>query len=165
MDLTNSIIGIAILVFFLLPVFFIAKAGKNKKNRLLKELESEAKLNDITLTESDYWDESAIGIDSVKGKIIFINERGEDKKFYNLSISDLKSFNTVPSSDSTGKISGNLKKAERLAVVFSFRQKEQPDLVIDFFTPGFGKMSESDIERFIRWSDLIRNLFSPTLNK
>lgn len=79
MDLTSTIIGVTILILFLLPVYLINRVNKNKRIRLLKKLELQAKSENMNLTETDVWGDSVIGFDSEKGKMIYITEENGEE--------------------------------------------------------------------------------------
>ncbi|HOM41471.1 MAG TPA: hypothetical protein P5320_08565 [Bacteroidales bacterium] len=158
MDLTSTIIGVTILILFLLPVYLINRVNKNKRIRLLKKLELQAKSENMNLTETDVWGDSVIGFDSEKGKMIYITEENGEERVFVFGKSDLKSFTTVPNLSRDDKLNEELKKGGRLSLIFSFIQKGRPDLCIDFHIPGFGKISDKDRELFFKWRNLSRNL-------
>ncbi|MBP7731720.1 MAG: hypothetical protein KA114_08810 [Bacteroidales bacterium] len=157
MDIANLIIGIVILAFFIVPVLLLSRSGKNKRNKLLKDLEAEASNNGIILTESDVWNESALGFDSSSGTVIFVDESKSEKEISIFNLADVKSFRTIPPVNSKESDIADLKKENRLALEFSFKKPGKSNIVINFYISGFGKMTEHEQKLFRKWSALFRD--------
>lgn len=163
MDIANLIIGIVILAFFIVPVLLLSQSGKNKKKKLLKDLETEASIKGIKLTESDCWNESALGFDSSSGTVVFVDESKSERETSIFNLADVKSFRTLPPVNSKESDIADLKKENRLALEFSFKKPGKSNVVINFYISGFGKMTEHEQKLFRKWSILFRDAIQKTI--
>lgn len=156
MTITTTIIGIIILSLFILPVFIMSRSGKGKSKRIMKELHTLASDNDLTLSESDFWNESAIGIDEKNKKIIYIDESGNEKIATSFSLKDLKSFKSVPDLTARKNKATGYSRENRLGLIFTFTNPASPELNVNFYMAGFGRMTDNEKFLFEKWADIIR---------
>jgi hypothetical protein len=156
--MTDTLIGIGLLCLFLLPVILIARSGKSKKGRLINDLMSEASKNGLFISESDSWNDSALGLDAKNKKIIYIDENGSEKKVSIFSLSDLKSFKTIPDIKNNKGQKLDLEREKNLSLILNFRDPSKSEVNISFFIAGFGKMTKTEKDLFEKWSGLILKL-------
>ena len=155
MNIATTIIGLALLGLFILPVIFISKSGRGKEKRLLKEVLAEASKNELIITESDSWNESALGIDEKNDKIIYIDESGTEKINTIFSLKDVKSFKTIPDFKTKKRQNSNYKNEKKLSLSFIFMDPAKSDINITFYIAGFGKMTDAEQLLFEKWSAVI----------
>ncbi len=157
--MANTLIGIGLLCLFLLPVILISRSGKRKKSRLINDLMAEASKSGLFITESDSWDDSALGLDSKNKKIVYIDENGSEKKVNIFSLSEVKSFKTTPDISNNKGQKPNLDNSNNLSLIFSFKDPAKSEINISFYIVGFGKMTKAEKELFEKWSGLISKGF------
>lgn len=168
MDSTTTIIGLAILALFILPVVLISRSNKKKGSKFDKELISVGIANGIDISDKDVIGEYGAGLDTASNTLLFINWSGREKVVTFFSLKEVKAFDTVPSSNEMKKPTFDIKKAERLGFRFQFNNSQRPEFSIVFYTMGFGKLSESELNFFLKWSAIVRKGMSsvtPTVNK
>ncbi|MDP4221988.1 MAG: hypothetical protein Q8868_01635 [Bacteroidota bacterium] len=161
MSTSSTIIGLALLFLFILPVVVMARSGKAKKKRMLNDLMSEALKNSASITESDSWDDSALGLDTQNKKIVYIIEKGSDKKASIFSLSELKSFRTTPDMKNNNGQKPNLENANNMSLIFSFKDPAKSEINISFYIAGFGRMTKTEKDLFEKWSGLILKFHEP----
>ena len=122
----------------------------------MKELHALASDNGLTLSESDSWNESAIGIDDTKKAIIYIDESGNEKISTSFGLKDLKSFKTVPDLTATKNKDSGYSRENRLGLNFTFTNPASPDLNVNFYMAGFGRMTDNEKFLFRKWAEIIR---------
>lgn len=155
MNITVTIIGLALLGLFLLPALIISKSVKSKGTRLLKYLMSEATKNELIISDSDGWNELAIGIDEKNDKIIYIDGSSYEKVISIFSLKDVRSFRTIP--DLTNKKGQNINynKENKLGLSFIFKDSLKAEINIPFYIVGFGKLTDNEKHLFEKWSEVI----------
>jgi hypothetical protein len=141
----------------------MSRSGKGKSKRIMKELHALASAGNLTLSETDSWNESAIGFDSNSRKIVYIDESGNEKIATSFSLEEVKSFKTVP--DLTGRKNKGTgyAKENRLGFTFSFASPSRPDLNMNFYVAGFGRMTDNEKFLFEKWAEIIRKNYKAGL--
>ena len=159
MDLSAIIIGLAILGLFLFPVILISRSGKKKMKRLSDEIMTEASKNELTISENDSWNESAIGMDVKNDKIIFIDESHSEKVVRLINLKDVKSFSTSPDLTKGNSRNTDYEKEPRLSLNFIFKDPSKSETNITFYIAGFGKLTKTEQHLFEKWSGIIGKRF------
>jgi len=157
MDLSTTIIGLLILTLFILPVILISRSGKSKGKKFEKDFFSEVSINELKISEKDFWDEFAIGIDTSRNKIIYLDWSGPDRINIIFDLNDVKAFETIPGYRELNKKNFNYKNVNRLGLRFHFKESVKPDVNITFYIAGFGQITDDEIKLFKKWLDIIRN--------
>lgn len=157
MELSTTIIGMLMLIFFILPVVIIARAGQGKKKRYEKDFFSYVSKNGLKISEKDFWDDYAIGIDISKNLIIYLNWSSPEKTVTVINLKEVKVFETFPDYREMNKKNFNYEKVGRLSLRFIFKESVQREVNITFFIAEFGHISESQIKMFRKWTEIIRN--------
>ena len=157
MDLSTTIIGLLILALFMLPVILISRAGKSKGKKAEKELFSESSKNELIISEKALWDEQAIGIDTAKNKIIYLDWSGPERTDYIFELKDVKTFESEPSPEERNKTDFSYKRVERLGLRFCFKDSARKDVKITFYIAGTGQQINDQVKLFEKWSKIIRD--------
>jgi hypothetical protein len=157
MDLSTTIIGLLLLSLFVVPIVLISRSGKSKAKRFEKELFSESSMNELMISEKTLWDEQAIGIDTAKNKIIYLNWSGPERIIYIFELKDVKIFETEPGFGERNKKNFSYKKSERLGLKFSFKDSVRQEINIIFFTPGIAQRTDDQVKMFEKWSKIIKD--------
>jgi len=155
MDLSTTIIGLLLLALFIFPVILISRSGKSKGKKFEKELFSESSKNELIISDKALWDEQAIGIDTAKNKIIYLDWNGPERINYIFELKDVKIFETEPSLSERNKKSFSYKKVERLGLKFSFKDSNKQDINITFYIAGIGQQIDDQVKLFEKWSKVI----------
>lgn len=158
MELSTTIIGLLILAIFVLPVILIARSGKGKSKRFEKEFFSETSRNALKISEKDFWNSYALGIDISQNKIMHVNWDGAERIVTIFSLNDIKNVESYPVQSVINKKDFDFKKAEGLSLRISFKDPSRKDINIAFFIPGFGQISDKEIKLFEKWSKIIRKV-------
>src|SRR5665648_110141 len=130
MDLSTTIIGLMILSLFILPVILIARAGKSKGKKFEKDFFSEVSRNELKISEKDIWNEFAIGIDTSRNQIIYLDWSGPDRINIIFDLKDVKVFESMPSYGEQNKKNFKYKNVDRLGLRFHFKESVKPDVNI-----------------------------------
>jgi len=156
MDLSTTIIGLLLMALFLLPVILISRAGRSKRVNFEKVFFSEVSRNKLNISEKDFFNEFAIGIDTSRNKIIYLDWRGWDMVNLIFDLKDVKVFESVPSYGEQKKKNFNYKNVDRLGLRFHFKEFAKPDVNITFYIAGFGRITDDEVKLFTKWLGIIR---------
>ena len=159
MDLSSTIIGLVVLGLFLLPALIITKANKKKAQRLQNIIMEEAVKNELTITESDNWNEAAIGIDMKNDKIIFIDESQRENDVRIINLKDVRSVRTSPAIQNIRNQKKEHEKESQLSLSLLFKEPSRPEIDITFYVAGFGKLTKIERGRFEKWSKILGKRF------
>ena len=158
MNITTTIIGLAILMLFIAPVILFMRNSKRKTGKLIDRIHAEALKSGLTIDESDSWNETAIGIDDKNGKVICVDISHGEEDIRIISLKDLKSVRCTPDVSLTNNKKTDYRKESRLSITFSFREASRSDYTITFFIAGFGSLSKKQEELFEKWGRRLRKI-------
>ena len=165
MDISTTIIGLLVLTIFILPVILISRSGKSKKKQFEKDFFSQASMNELKISDKDFWSEYAIGIDSLNSKILYLDWSKPERSNVIFDLKDVKVFEPFPGFKEREKPNFNYNTTQRLGMKFSFKNPAVKSISIIFYFPGFGKMSDHDIRLFEKWTEIVRrNMDTKTIN-
>ena len=155
MNLFILIIGLVLIGWFIINTIIYSGGWNRNRKLLLKKLRSDAKKNEITISEYDIWDKSSIGINDVKNKIIYIDSAGQEMVTTIFSLNDVKTFSTIP--DTTNKIGKyiDLNIETGLILNFTFKDPSEKILSIYIHREESGIIRDIDKERFLKWTRII----------
>ena len=156
MDFGTTILGLVILALFILPVIFIARSGKGKGKKFHKDFFTEASLNKLKISEKDFWNEYALGIDTTQNKIIYLDWSGPERVNIIIDLKEVKVFEPLPGYMEQNKKNFSYKKVERLGLRFHLIDPDKPDVNINFFIAGFGQITDDEIKLFKKWLAIIK---------
>jgi hypothetical protein len=155
MNVTTTIIGLFFLALFIVPIFIFSRQGKNKGKKYEKDFFSEVSINNLRISDKDFWKEHAIGIDTDQNKIIYIDWSGSEKVSYIFSLKDIKVFEPVPGFSEQHKRNFNLTKAPRLGLRFVFLESARAEINVTFHIAGLAQLNDEEIRLFKKWQSLI----------
>ena len=157
MDLSITIIGLLLLALFIFPVILISRSGKSKMKKFEKDFFSEVSRNELNISEKDFCNEFAIGIDTSKNKIIYLDWSGPERIDCIFELKDVKIFESEPSLGKRNKKNFSYKKVERLGLRFCFKDSAKRDVNITFYIAGIGQQIDYQVKLFEKWSKIIRD--------
>ena len=155
MDLSSTIIGLLMLSLFIIPVILLSRAGKAKGKKFEKEFFSEVSRMELNISEKDFWNEYAIGIDKSKNHILYMDWSESETKVKLIDLKEVKVIESSPGFKEMNKKGFVYKKGQRLAIKLCHKDNSRMDINILFFVPGFGEQSDKDVKLFEKWLKLI----------
>lgn len=158
MNLSTTIIGLAILALFAIPVFLIAKSAKKKIEKLKDSLTDEAKKTGVTIADTDYWNDSILGIDDREETVIYIDGSHSEREISTFNMRDVKSVRFFP--DITKNPNPDYKKEPKLGISFFFKETAKSEVNVMFFMAGFGDLSKHEQGLFEKWTGKIKKIRS-----
>ena len=74
MKISILIIGLVLLAIYIVPTVILARFHMNSRKRFFKELFTLAKQRDCSISQHDYWNKTAIGIDKDYRSLFYISK-------------------------------------------------------------------------------------------
>lgn len=146
----NVILGIIITVVVLVPVIFLAGAGKRKNKKAVARFKDFAQSCALNLTECDCCGKLIIGLDEPAKKLVY---KQADKDFEVIDLNEVK--NCIAKTNSE-VIDGNY--IDRLDMEVEFVNANKAKKVMTFFTSE-NKLNMDDEHQILNsWQSRITNL-------
>lgn len=144
MDFGTSMIGIIFLLFCIIIFVILSRSNSKKEKELLKTLESLTGQSNCTISRYDIWNHSVIGIDD-SAKIIFvIRNTNNHSNSFQLNLSEMKKCSVINTGKTGSDEGGNYKVLEKLELAFTCRDKNRPEILIEFYDRNDSTSSLSD---------------------
>lgn len=87
METSSIIIGLACLVLIILPILLLNLSRKRKGQNILSKIQSQATQNNGKITDYEYWNNYAIGIDSQAGVVYYWSKLNKNEPFQKIELS------------------------------------------------------------------------------
>ncbi len=81
--------------FLSLPIVLISRSGMSKGRKFEKEFFSESSRNKLEISDKSIWDNQAIGIDSTKNRILYLDWNDYDRVDHIFELKELKVFDQL----------------------------------------------------------------------
>lgn len=86
-ELTTILMGFCFLAVFFAPILYSQITDERKRKRLLPDFNELATKHSVTIHESEYFHNFAIGLDKINHRLIFIEKHDELRKEYIIDLS------------------------------------------------------------------------------
>lgn len=164
MNLSVLIIGTLVVALFLLP-FVLAGVGKNKNLKHVKKvLMSIASEHNCNISKSDFWSDSAIGIDESKNEVLFVYISMGKQNVQYVKLANYKSCKINNFSRTVNDISGNHTAIDRLELELTPVEKEKPTVKLDLYSAERSKLYTDELEIAEKWASTLNRMMK-TRNK
>jgi len=133
MDLSTTLIGLAIL-FFCVIIFVILTRNSNKKEKqLLQSLRELAEKNNGRITLFDTWNNSAFGIDDNTNIVFAIKIINNAPISYQVPLTEISHCRVINIKSSKSTEDDNFRPFEKLQLAFSYHDKNKAEIIFDFY--------------------------------
>ena len=137
MEKSSIIIGLACLVLIILPIFLLNLSIKIKGQSILSKIQSQATQNNGKITDYEYWNNYAIGIDSNAGVIYYWSKLNKKEPFQKIEL------NKIAASKITSVRDADYSDSESLILEFTFADKTT-NRKIEFFNSDHDGLTMHD---------------------
>ncbi len=144
MDFGTSIIGIIFLLFCIIIFVILSRSNKKKEKELLQVLKKLTDQASCTISRYDVWNHSVIGIDDSSKIIFVISNTNNHSVSLQLNLAEMKKCRVVNASKTGSDDGGNYKVLEKLDLVFTYLDKNRPEILVDFYDRNDSTSSLSD---------------------
>ena len=157
MDLATAFIGIGSITLCALPFVITSKNKKKKEKQLLNSLKDFSKKHDSELTQHETGENYAIGLDTTKNMVYFL-QKGEEKE--NLQFVDLATIKSCEINNISKSLAKNEKTLDRLNLKLNAIDKNKPSIVLEFYNSDISFLPINEFDSIEKWNRIINNLLN-----
>ncbi len=148
MDLTTTIIGVAILALCILPLAMAHNKKKKKEQQLLQALTDLATSYSCKITQHDLWQNTAIGIDESANCVFFVKNGNAAESLQKAHLAGVRGTHVNGDADPAS--------AEKLELVLIHAATNEPDTVLEFYDPEISMQLHDELLLVNKWQDIIQ---------
>ncbi|MGW8123133.1 hypothetical protein ACV07N_10790 [Roseivirga echinicomitans] len=156
MELSSTLVGLAALALFILPIVYLQGIQKRKEKKLLGEFLQLSQEKGLNLTYSEVWNYVyCMGLDTQTKQLIHFKKRGELPE---IQVIDLKPFKqcTVNKLGRTVKTTdGAVKVIEKLQLVLTPSNSHNKPETIEFYNAEESNSITTELPLIAKWEKQI----------
>lgn len=158
MDTHSTIIILGIIVAIAIPFLIISFIKKRKDTKFLKHFTALAHKEKIIISEREFWNHSyAIARDNSSKKILYANRLKDGASGTIIELAEVEKCRIVVINKSQKNQNGKNPLTDRLELVFTFRNTEKPEQVLEFYeNPEFMPNAE-ECSHLEKWYQIINS--------
>lgn len=156
MDTATTLMGIGLLLVFLTPIGYLLIEQSLTEKKREKALLRVAEENNLTITQTDYLPDLALGLDMDSRKLLMIPLKMKKA----INVIDLKEIRQceLVKKYKNDKVSSNLDDVQE--IYLKIDHKEIPVEPVVFYSEGIHPVTEKEMRRFmaIKWEMILTDL-------
>ncbi|PQJ69291.1 hypothetical protein [Polaribacter butkevichii] len=155
MDLGTAIIGLICIAVCALPFVLTNNNKKKKQKELLNTLKDFAKKNGSEITQHEIGENYAIGVDTSKNTVSFLQKTKEKVSLQFVNLTTIKNCEINNISKSLGK---NETTLDKLILKLSAIDKKKPSIVLEFYNSDISFQPGNEFDSIEKWNKTINSL-------
>jgi hypothetical protein len=160
MSIAVLLIGIVLISLFILP-FVLVGVGKNKEQKMLNRLLLKlAEDNNCKIAQSEFWTDSVIGLDETGKNLFFVHRVNSQDNSEHIKLTDVKSCSIRNHSRNVKMMEGNHMAIDKLELVFIKKEKNSPEVVLEFFNADGSKLYSDEVMLIEKWNKEVNSKLS-----
>jgi hypothetical protein len=163
MDKEATIIILGIVAVITLPflIFYVIK--KRKEIKFLKHFKSLAQKEKLIISHKEFWDHSyAIAIDNKLKKLIYAKRMEGETAGTIIDLSEVEKCRIVRTNKTQPSLNGKDPLTDRLEMIFTFRNSEIPEKVLEFYENSDFMPNAADSFHIEKWFNIINSNLKDT---
>ena len=162
MDTQSSIIILGIVIAITLPFLIISFIKKRKDIKFLNHFTSLAHKEKIIISKRDFWDHNyAIAIDNNSKKMIYSNRLKDEASGTIIDLNEVENCRKIIINKTQKNQNGNNHLTDRLELVFTFRNPELPEKVLEFYENPEFMPNPEECSHLDNWYQIINSNLKP----
>jgi len=151
LDLGTLLVGLISVGLFAMPFALSIRSRKRKRRKLMDSISAMADRYNTTIGESEFCGNYAIGIDP-EHRFVFFHKKYEDRvEEQTVVLLEVKSCRTM----NHGSNVGGDRSIEKLGLQFTPRDKDKPEIVLEFYNDDESYQLSGEYQSMERWAKLI----------
>jgi hypothetical protein len=153
--MSTILIGTFVVALFILP-FFLVGIGKNKEKKHLKDALSKiAEENKCNISISDYWADSAIGLDEHNNHLFFVHTYNGKEMVQHLFLHNYRGCTVKNFSRNIKDSDGDHRAIDKLELELTPVERGKPIERLEFFNSEGNKLHSNELLATEKWRDII----------
>ena len=162
MELGSIIFGLISLACFIVPVLYYQGKKRKKRNQFIQHFLELAALQQLNISANDSWNDCyAIGIDTQKQQLFYLKRQGDKETISHLDLAKVERCSLL----SGKRVVRDNVIVDRLALGFSFRSSNQPEMALEFYSREESSSLNDELLLAEKWKVLIESSLLPEVPK
>ncbi len=166
MDLGTAIIALIVILACIIPFIIATRKNRMEKKQFLKTLNVLAEKNGANISQRDVWSTLAIGLDGNSNLVFFIRKIKDRETVEHVNLSQIQKCRVINLPRTINNVNGEFKMVDIIQLAFSYRDKNQPETVLEFYNYQHdGPTLSGQIHLAEKWCKVINSKVSLPANK
>jgi hypothetical protein len=149
-------LGLAAMI--VLPFLLHHLYKKNKELKFFKKFKALAEREKMVISQEEMWKEGyMIGIDNSSKKLLYINKLKDEEQKVLIDLSEVEACRIANISRNVKTEDGNKTVIDRLDLVFSFRNQDMPEKVLEFYDSNEFMTPDGEFPLIEKWQKIINS--------
>jgi hypothetical protein len=158
MDKEATIIMLGIVAVIILPFLLFYFFKKRREIKFLKHFRNLAQQEKLIISQKEFWDHSyAIAIDTNLNKIIYAKRLRDETAGTIIDLADVEKCRIVSTDKTQKSQNGKDPQTDRLDLVFTFRNSDMPEKVLEFYENTEFMPNTEDRFNIEKWYSIINS--------
>ncbi len=148
-------------------IIFLNIRNKNKEKKTLLPLLNFAEENNSSLSSSDHWDKTLIGIDNEEiNKLFFIRTTPSKEYREVINLSEVVSCVFHKAERTVSNKDVKVIVIDRIELILTFVNNQKPAVILEFYNSDYDNLTISDELQFAqKWSGVIKGILATNKNR
>ena len=161
MKISILIIGLVLLAIYIVPTVILARFHMNSRKRFFKELFTLAKQRDCIISQHDFWNKTAIGIDKDYRSLFYISKTTNNDDMVTINLLEVLKCQIVKKRRNIGKHVDNSPVIEKLGLIFTYFDKEKPETFLEFYNFDSNFLSsDKELSLTEKWAGIVNEVIA-----
>jgi len=166
MESGTTITGIILLLIFVLPIVFLNRKRKKDGKQFSSELFDFASKNNCKISEHELWNNTALGMDKEKHQLYFIKNAANNKIKYKIDLLEIQKCRVVNTIRNIKYKGETHKVIDRLELAFIFRDKNKPEVFLEFYNTDVDSATLSgELQLIEKWFKIVDEQLGQVVHK
>jgi len=147
---------VMVLLIFVVPSVWMYLSRKKDEKQLKKKLFNFAETSNCTISESDFWKNSGIGIDKSFHKLFYIRTTNSEENKKEIDLTKIYKCRVLNASRSMNTKNGNYITIDKLELIFTYRDKNKPETGLEFYNTTHDSLTlAGEVQLIEKWSQIV----------
>jgi hypothetical protein len=158
MELGTIITGIIFLALAFSPLLLMSQSRKKAKKALLQSLAQVAAQHEGSVSKQEFFGDFAIGIDESNNAVFYVKKERDSLKEANVKLSDIQECRVINMGKTikSKEDQSSYHIIERLDLSFVSRDKNKPEIRLNFYHSDSNKQLNEELKAVENWSKLVK---------
>jgi len=156
MELSSTVIGIACILLFFVPIYLLSRSGAGKRKQRLSALLAFSEKNGLRLSVKEAWNDCAIGIDDASRKLVYVKNAEEDHREVLIDLKDIARCSINNASREVKTSAGAQRIIEQIELQF-FNKKSETPASVEFYDGKKQMQLSGELQLAEKWAALVKN--------
>jgi hypothetical protein len=156
MNLSIALITIVTIAAFVTPLVLITRSRKAKEKRFLQILIEMARKTNSAISDHEYFNNTAIGIDKEAHRLFFMRKTTAGDNNQEIDLKEVLRCRMVNTSNTVSHKESTYTVIEKIQLAFTYRDKNKPETTMEFYNNDHDSLTISgELQIAEKWARII----------